>query len=187
MNGNSRQHVSRRVGEDVLALAAGAGLGAGLMYFFDPNRGRSRRSRLIGEANGLLHHGENGLEKRGKDLLNRIKGIGVRVAEEIAPEEQLPDGLLLERIRSRMGHIVSNPHEVEVRVEEGVVTLEGRLAHPERRRLREEIRAMPGVKRLDAHLGRPPALTPALLIGLGAGLALFRKANPLAAKTNVAE
>jgi len=186
MNGNSQQQVVRRVGEDILALAAGVGLGAGLMYLFDPKRGRSRRSRLIGEATGLLHRSENRLEKHGRDLLNRMQGFGVRVAEEMAPEEPPSDEVLLERIRSRMGHLVSNPHEVEVRVEKGVVTLEGRLAHPERRRLREEVSAMNGVKRLNAHLGHQPVLSPALLIGIGAGLALLRKANPLAAKTNAA-
>lgn len=157
------------------------------MYLFDPNRGRSRRRRLIGEASGLLHRSGNRLEKHGKDLLSRIQGFGVRVAEEMAPQEPPSDEVLLERISSRMGHIVSNPHEVEVRVEKGTVTLEGKLTHPERRRLREEVRAMPGVKRLNAHLGSRPVLSPALLIGLGAGLALFRKPNPLAAKTNAAQ
>jgi len=156
------------------------------MYLFDPNRGRSRRSRLLGEATGLLHRGENRLEKRGRDLLNRIEGFGVRVAEEMAPEEPPSDEILLERIRSRMGHIVSDAHEVEVRVEKGVVTLEGKLAHPERRRLTEAVGAMHGVKRLNAHLGKRPVWSPALLIGLAAGLALLRKANPPAAGTNAA-
>jgi len=187
MNGNSRQNMSMRVGEDILALAAGAGLGAGLMYLFDPNRGHSRRARLVGEAKGLLHRGESRAQKRGRDLLNRIEGIGVRLAEEVAPMEPPSDEILLERIRSRMGHIVSDPHEVEVRVEKGVVTLEGRLAHPERRRLTEEVRAMHGVKRLNAHLGRRLILSPALLVGLGAGLALFGKRNPPTAGTNAAQ
>lgn len=186
MNGNSR-HNAARVGEDLLALTAGVGLGAGLMYLCDPDRGRSRRSQLRGEAAGLLHRGEDRVEKRGKDLFNRVRGFAVKVAEEIVPEEQPTDELLLERIRSRMGHIVANPHEIQVRVEEGVVTLEGKLDHPERHRLRNEIRAMPGVKRLNAHLGRRFVFNPALLVGIGAGLALLGKVTPSASKTHVAQ
>jgi len=186
INGNSHHRLSRRLGEDLLALTAGVGLGAGLMYVLDPDRGRSRRSQLMGEATGMLHRGEDTLQKRGKDLLNRVQGFTVRVAEEIAPEEQPTDEVLTERIRSRMGHIVANPHDVQVRVESGVVTLEGKLAHSERRRLRHEVDAMPGVKRVNAHLGSQPAFNPALLIGIGAGLALLRKTGPAAPKTNAA-
>jgi len=187
MNGNSHHQLSRRIGEDLLALTAGVGLGAGLMYLCDPDRGRSRRSQLMGEATGILHRGEDTLEKRGKDLLNRVHGLAVKVAEEIAPEEQPTDEVLTERIRSRMGHIVANPHEVQVRVENGVATLEGKLAHSERRRLTDEVRAMHGVKRLSAHLGSRPVFNPALLIGIGAGLALLRRTVPAPAKTNAAQ
>jgi len=190
MNGHSSvaaHSVLRRVGEDILALTAGVGVGAGLMYLCDPDRGRSRRSRLVGEATGLLHRREHRLEKRGKDLMNRLRGIAVKVAEEVAPNEPPSDVILLEHIRARIGHIVANPHEIEVRVEKGVVTLEGKLAHPERRRLREEIRAMAGVKRVKGHLGAWPALNPALLIGLGAGLAVMSKANSAVARTNAAK
>lgn len=186
MNGNSGHPVARRIGEDFLALTAGLGLGAGLMYLCDPDRGRGRRSQLIAEASGILHRRENRLEKRGKYFFNRLRGLAVKVAEEIAPEEQPKDEVLLERIRSRIGHIVANPHEVQVHVEKGVVTLEGKLGHPERHHLRREIRAMHGVKRVNARLGRRPVINPALLIGIGAGLALLRKTSPTAAKTNAA-
>jgi len=186
MNGNSR-HTVARVGEDLLALTAGLGLGAGLMYLCDPDRGRSRRSQLKGEASGILHRGEDRIEKHGKDLFNRVRGFAVKVAEEIVPEEQPTDEVLLERIRSRMGHIVANPHEIQVRVEKGVVTLEGKLDHPERHHLKEEIRAMQGVKRLNARLGARPLFNPALLIGIGAGLALLGKVTPSASRTHVAQ
>ena len=186
MNGNSR-HTTARAGEDLLALAAGLGLGAGLMYLCDPDRGRSRRSKLKGEASGLLHRGEGRVEKHGKDLLNRVRGFAVKVAEEIAPQEQPTDELLLERIRGKMGHILANPHGVHVRVENGVVTLEGKLDHPERHHLKEEIRAMAGVKRLNAHLGHGPVFNPALLIGIGTGLALLGKVAPSASRTHVAQ
>jgi len=186
MNGNSHHQLSRRVGEDLLALTAGVGLGAGLMYLCDPDRGRSRRSQLMSEATGILHRSEDNLAKRGKDLLNRVQGLAVRVAEEIAPEEQPTDEVLTERIRSRMGHLVANPHEVQVHVENGVVTMEGKLAHSERHHLTDEVREMHGVKRINAHLGSRPAFNPALLIGIGAGLALLRKTSRTPAKTNAA-
>jgi len=187
MNGTSQQHAIRRIGQDFAALAAGAGIGAGLMYLLDPKRGRSRRTHLIGGAAGLLHRRERKLGKRATDFLNRIHGLGVIAAEAIAPRKLPSDEVLQERIRSRMGHIVADPQEIEVRVEDGVVTLEGELTHPERRRLKEEVRAMPGVKKIDAHLGHLAVMSPGVLIGLGAALALFRKHNPLTVRTNAAQ
>ncbi|HVY91105.1 MAG TPA: BON domain-containing protein [Bryobacteraceae bacterium] len=181
MNGTAR-----RVTEDLLAATAGVGIGAGLMYLFDPRRGRSRRSRLMGEARGILHRGEHRLANRRKDLVNRLEGLGVRVADAVAPEAPPSDETLLERIRARMGHVISHPHEVEVHVEDGVVFLEGKLGHLERRRLTQEVRGMEGVRELNTNLRGRKIVSPALLLGLGAGLALFGKGKPAAPKANAA-
>jgi hypothetical protein len=65
----------RRLGESTLALTAGAGVGAGLMYLCDPNRGHSRRRGLMGEASELLHRDAKKLEKGGKHLFRRLRGV----------------------------------------------------------------------------------------------------------------
>ncbi|MGA2711781.1 MAG: BON domain-containing protein [Bryobacteraceae bacterium] len=182
LNGNSKSAgpdgaTYRRVGEDILALTAGLGAGAGLMYLCDPHRGRARRNRLVAQATGLFHRDENKLEKRAKYLLNRVEGFVAEAASALAPEEEITDEVLAERVRSRMGHVLSHPQEIQVHARHGVVTLEGKLIHAERRRLKEEVRAMPGVKRVNDRLESRSVFAPGLLMGLAAGLALFSKAG----------
>lgn len=168
----------RRAGEDILALTAGLGAGAGLMYLCDPDRGRSRRNRLVAQAAGLLHHDENRLKKRAKDMLNRAHGFVAEAASTFAPEEQVPDDTLADRVRSRMGHILSESQGIQVHAHDGVVTLEGRLTHAERRMLGKEVGAIPGVTRVNDRMGSRRVFAPGLLMGIAAGLALFTKANP---------
>ncbi len=166
-----RHYAYWRMGEDIAVLAAGIGLGAGLMYLCDPDRGRARRSRMIGEATGLLHHGEITIAKHGKDLANRMRGLAARAAAEVVPEGAVEDDILIERVRSRMGHLSPHPHEVEVQVRRGVVTLKSKLARADRRRILEEIRSVPGVKRVKGHFWLPQVVNPGVLIGFAAGVA----------------
>jgi hypothetical protein len=188
MNGNSKiagpdGAIYRRVAEDVLALTAGLGAGAGLMYLCDPHRGRARRKQLAARASGLLHRDENKLEKHAKDLLHRVEGFVAEAASALAPEEKITDEVLVERVRSRMGHVLPHPHEIQVHAHHGVVTLEGKLIHAERRRLKEEVRAIPGVKRVNDRLTPRSVFAPGLLVGLAAGLALLSQTGSSHAPT----
>src|ERR1017187_6363954 len=63
----------RRVAEDIVALAAGLGAGAGLMYLCDPDRGRVRRNRIALVAG--LRREEPTLARRGMVLLDRARGF----------------------------------------------------------------------------------------------------------------
>jgi len=145
------------------------------MYLFDPARGRSRRDRLMAEASALFHRDERRLAKHGKALVNRMRGIAAETAAAFAPEEPVADEVLVERVRSRMGHLIPNPHEIQVHARDGVVTLEGKLAHSARRRLRHEVEAIPGVQGVDDRLLDRFALTPGFLVGLAAGFSLLGK------------
>ena len=145
------------------------------MYLCDPHRGRARRSWLVAEAGGLLHRDEKKLGKRAKDMLNRVQGFVAEAASAFTPEQQVPDEVLVDRARSRMGHILSNPQGIQVHAQDGVVTLEGKLTHAERRLLRAEVRAIPGVSRVNDRLGSRLVVAPGLLMGIAAGIALFTK------------
>ncbi len=170
----------KRIAEDILVLTAGLGAGAGLMYLCDPNRGRARRSRLAGELHGFIRRDESRVAKRAKDLLHRVGGLAAEAVSALTEEgESVADQVLVERVNSRMGHAVAHPHEVKVQARDGVVTLEGKLTHSERRRLRQEVKAIPGVKRVnDCLTGRPGSFAPGLLVGLAAGLALLGHQKP---------
>lgn len=174
---NAKMATAGHIGTHVLALTAGLGAGAGMMYLFDPSRGRSRRDRLGSEASGLLHKYERKIEKRGKDLLHRAQGAAAEAVAIFAPEEQVSDDILADRVRSRMGHLIQNPHAIEVHARNGVITLEGKLAHAEKRRLREEVGAIPGVVRVRDSVTSRFAFAPGMLLGLAAGLSFLGKAR----------
>lgn len=166
-----------RIAEDILLLTAGLGTGAGLMYLCDPKRGRARRGRLVAEVSGLIRRDEGKITNRAKDLLNRVGGLATEAVSALIEEGPVADEVLVQRVRSRMGHIVSKPHEIQVRVHSGVVTLEGMVTHAERRRVRENVKSIHGVKSLDDHLKTRFRLDPGLLMGIAAGLAWIGKAG----------
>lgn len=170
----------KHIAEDILVLTAGLGAGAGLMYLCDPNRGRARRSRLAGELHGFIRRDESRVAKRAKDLLHRVGGFAAEAVSALTEEaESVTDEVLIARVNSRLGHVLSHPHEVKVQARDGVVTLEGKLTHSERRRLRQEVKDIPGVKRVnDCMTSRPVSFAPGLLIGLAAGLALLGHQKP---------
>jgi len=52
-----------------------AGLGAGLMYFFDPDRGRQRRAWLEDKIKHLTNEMVDGVDSTMRDLSNRMQGM----------------------------------------------------------------------------------------------------------------
>src|SRR3954471_1331515 len=58
-----------------VAFLAGAGLGAGLMYILDPDRGRRRRAFVRDKAVRLAHEAQDAAEVVGKDMKNRAQGL----------------------------------------------------------------------------------------------------------------
>jgi len=106
-----------------------------------------------------------------------VGGLAAEAVSALTEEESVTDEVLVARVRTRLGHVLSHPHEVKVRADNGVVTLEGKLTHAERRLLREEVKAIPGVKRINDQLKARSSFAPGLLIGLAAGLALLGKTD----------
>lgn len=62
------------------------------------------------------------------------------------------DDIVLQRVRSRIGQLVSHPDEIAVSVDNGVVRVAGHLPLEERDMLLTQLLAMPGVVRLRSAL-----------------------------------
>jgi len=139
------------------ALKAGAGLamavgvGAGLMYFFDPNRGRARRAIVRNKATKLYHDGVERAEHTIKDLENRLNGVA-HEAEAFLDTEPVSDEVLVARIRTKLGRLIARPHRVTVAAKDGHVTLTGQVRPDETHNLVLAIRAMHGVKEVENKL-----------------------------------
>jgi uncharacterized membrane protein len=131
--------------------AAGVGLGAGMSYLFDRERGRRRRAR----ARDLVVHGArvtgDAAGKTWRDVRNRTTGLVARVTRAMTGET-IPDDVLVARVRAKLGHVVSHPHQIAVGAERGRVTLRGPILASEVDRLREAVAAVRGVSAVDDEL-----------------------------------
>ena len=59
----------------LLTILGGLGAGAALMYFMDPEKGRTRRAQMQDKVNGLSNDLQRTIEGRSRDLTNRAKGL----------------------------------------------------------------------------------------------------------------
>jgi hypothetical protein len=84
----------------------GAGLGAGLMYLLDPQGGGRRRALARAKAVHLLKKGGEAALKTSRDLGNRTKGL-LAEARSSLRHEAVDDDILLDRVRSKIGRVVS--------------------------------------------------------------------------------
>ena len=136
------------------ALLGGLGLGAGLMYLLDPVSGRRRRALLRDQATRTLNHTSDFLDAAARDLRNRAVGVAAE-ARGALRRDPVPDEVLAERVRARIGRVVSHPRAVHVACKEGTVTLEGHVLSAELDPLIDCVQSTHGVvqviNQLEAH------------------------------------
>jgi uncharacterized membrane protein len=165
----------RRATRQSLPIAASAlGLGAGLMYLLDPDRGARRRALVRDKSVHNAHRVGDLLQKGSRDLEYRLRGL-MAGADALVRHDHPSDSHLVARVRTALGRAVSHPHAVQVEAEGGKVTLRGAILRDERAHLLLRVRAVPGVRAvedcLEPHL--PEERVPALQGGghrNGAGL-----------------
>lgn len=137
-----------------LTLVSGVGVGAGLMYLLDPEKGARRRSVIRDKAAHTLHAGGEALGKASRDLAHRGKGLAMRAGSRLRTDEA-DDRILHDRVRSTLGRYVSHPSAIEVAVEDRHVVLTGDVLASEVDRLLKGVRKVRGVQevenRLQAH------------------------------------
>ena len=127
------------------AFLGGSASGAGTMYFWDPSRGKRRRRVFRDRA----AHAVRVLAARARrlwvDAFNHGRGVAHDAAHTLR-EESVPDDVLVERVRARLGHLLRHTHHIEVIAQQGVITLRGRTPLVEADRLIYRIEDVPGVK-----------------------------------------
>lgn len=128
-----------------LGILAGVLAGAALTYFGDPYRGRRRRAHVRDKANHLINAAGKAIDRSLRDLTNRAHGIFAEVVDAVVPTP-VPDDVLLERVRTRLGRLVSHPGAIQVRVADGHVMLRGDVLSAESQRLFAALRDMAGVR-----------------------------------------
>ena len=107
-----------------LTFGAGLGLGTGLMFLLDPDRGKRRRAMLRDKCAWSARKTSEAAQVTARDIRNRAQGIASGI-QSTFKSEPVDDTKLTDRVRSKLGRVVSHPHAIEVTAQEGVVTLSG--------------------------------------------------------------
>jgi osmotically-inducible protein OsmY len=136
------------------ALLTGLGIGAGLMFFLDPERGRRRRALVRDQ---FVHSARVGGDAAGatrRDLMHRATGVAARL-RDVTGRAPVNDTVLVERVRAQLGRAVTHPRAIDVEAHAGVVTLRGPVLRDEVPRLLRSVGRVRGVREvvnvLDEH------------------------------------
>jgi osmotically-inducible protein OsmY len=145
------------------AVLTGLGLGAGLMYLLDPLHGRRRRALVRDKVVHAAHVTSDAAGATGRDVAHRTSGVAARLGA-LARRDAADDRVIEERVRARLGRVVSHPRALEVVVSNAVVTLRGPILGAEVKRLLRTVEGVRGVRdvvnALEPHheAGNIPAL-----------------------------
>jgi uncharacterized membrane protein len=147
---SGREEFKEQIKRGVI-FAAGMAAGARCMYMLDPDLGRRRRALVCDRVTWVFHHTQRTLDKSLRDLGNRLQGLVANTTSLLMPE-RVPDEVLIERVRTRLGRVVSHPGAIEVAVKSGIVTLSGPVFEDEAPRLLWAVRSMRDVLGVENRL-----------------------------------
>ena len=128
-----------------LPFLAGFGAGVACAALLDPRRGAARRAVIRDKTLSLLRRAGRQAVREGRDLSQRAEGL-VHETRARMHEEQIPDDVLVERVRAQIGRPVSHPRAIKVTAVDGVVTLFGPILRSELDELLERVARIRGVR-----------------------------------------
>jgi hypothetical protein len=131
---------------------AGVGVGAAAMYLLDPSRGRRRRARLGEAASHVSHRAQAIAGMTARDVQHRVSGLAARTLDQLVEEGTPSDEVLVERVRARLGRLVSHPGAIDVVASGGTVTLKGPVFEVEIDQLMKGVAAVAGVTAVENSL-----------------------------------
>lgn len=132
------------------SMVGAAGMGAGMMFFLDPDRGRRRRAIVRQKATSAASQMTDAVVSLGgfsRDARNRAYGLMAETRSRLRREE-VDDEVLEARVRARMGHNIHNADKVKVTADHGRVTLAGQVVASEAEALRACVAAVRGVRQI---------------------------------------
>lgn len=135
-------------------FGAGLGLGTGLMFLLDPDRGRRRRALLRDKGIWAARKTGECWDATTRDLSNRTQGIVSGLKSHLS-SAQIDDSVLVQRVRAKLGRVVSHPSAINVTAQNGTVTVAGPILTSEVSGLLSTVGGLRGVNEvinnLEAH------------------------------------
>lgn len=141
----------------LVGLTGALGIGAGLAYLFDPDRGRRRRALASDQLVSAVHAAGDAADATSRDVKNRVAGTLASLRSRFEPDD-VSDDVLVERVRARMGSVVRHARAIDVSAADGRVTLQGPILAEEADRLIRRVGAVRGV-RTTTHYDEPGRLS----------------------------
>jgi hypothetical protein len=141
------------------ALCGGMLAGMGMMFVIDWVADRRHRAFLRNKMTHYRKVTERVLERKGRDLTYRVRGMVLERTRH-AHDGVVDDAVLVERIRSHMGHLLSHAEtrRIEVAIQDGQVTLSGHVVASHVNRVLGHVATVPGVHGLVAKLTVHPSM-----------------------------
>jgi CBS domain-containing protein/osmotically-inducible protein OsmY len=160
---NGSHHASSSTASSLAVGAVCLGVGAGMMYLFDPNRGRTRRAIARDKAASWCNASSEIVARTAEDLRNRATGIATGT-KSLLKSEPVSNEKLVERVRSKMGRYVSRPDAIQVDADNGHVRLRGSIFADEVDKLLQCVKGIAGIasvgNQLDVQDMRSPSMEP---------------------------
>lgn len=134
----------------VLFYTAAAAIGAAIAYLFDPDRGRSRRTKLADQAAARARDAAGAVKAKTEYQKGVAKGIIHDVTAPLRGEETYDDDTLLQKVKSEALGYWPDANEIEVDITNGMVRVSGTVDNEsDRENLIKLIRDVEGVGLID--------------------------------------
>lgn len=134
---------------------AGLAVGAAGMYLLDPEQGRRRRAMMREKLNSRSMDLRDAASAGVRDLRNRMRGMAHQTWSSMEAGA-VPDRVLVERVRSKIGRHVSHPGAIRVSANDGKVVLQGSVLAGECDALLRTVSHIRGVRGVEDCLQRKP-------------------------------
>lgn len=107
-------------------MLIGTGVGAGLMYLFDPERGPARRAQLRDRYASAMQAAQSGAGSSHTDLRHRAQGWAAFARSWLSSSDgPVSDETLVARVRAAIGRVSTHPSSIDVSAQNGRITLRG--------------------------------------------------------------
>jgi uncharacterized membrane protein len=129
-------------------LITTAAVSAVASRLLDRERGRRRRARARDKAIRAVHKTSDAVEATSRDAWYRARGVLATVRARLTADDP-SDVVLAERVRAKLGAVVSHPSSIEVTACDGQVTLQGPVLEREAGALVRRVRGVRGVRTVE--------------------------------------
>jgi uncharacterized membrane protein len=134
-----------------LSIVGWTGVGVGVMYLLDPERGTRRRALMRDKFSRATNLMSEAIGTTGRDLRNSAGGIVASLRSAVS-RKTIGDDVVAERVRSKLGFLVRHPSSIDVRVNNGRVILSGLILADEVDGLMKTTEGVRGVKGVESRL-----------------------------------